>query len=170
MTLTRTIRALELRSFTIRVQTLLANDMSAGHHHRGIVIRRLLLGHGTHKDAMENVGGGQRNRHRHFLGRRPVGAVDAHDLLCLGEQRERDASRGCGDEERGFGAEAEERAEFLGEGVGGFAPGGFVVEKGVVGARVDVLVVRECAHQLADFTRVAVLEVLEGGLGILEGC
>lgn len=170
MTLTRTIRTLKLGPLTIRIETLLTNDMGARHHHRRIAIRRLLLADGADKNTVKDIRRRQRNRHRHFLGRRPVRAVDPHDFLSLCEQREGDAACGCGDEERGFWGQAEQGAEFFDEGGCGFVPGGFVVEEGVVGGVVDVLVVGEGAHQLADFARVAVLEVFEGCLGVLEGC
>ena len=168
MTLAGTVRALELGALAVGVEALLADDVSAGHHHGGVAIGGLLLADGAHEDAMKNIGRRQRDRHRHLLRRRPVRPVDPHDLRCLRQQRQRDAPcRRC-HEQRRLRREPQQRAELFREGARCVVPGGVVVEERAVRRFVDVLVEWERAHQLADFGGVARLEVFEAGLGILQ--
>ena len=54
---------------------------------------------------------------------RPFCSSFLHQVLQFQEGGEGDGAGGCGDVERGVGGEAEERAEFPGEGCGYFFPG-----------------------------------------------
>ena len=167
-TLAGAIRALELGALAIGIQALLADDMGAGHHHGGVGVGGLLLADGAHEDAMKDVGRRQRDGHGHLLGRGPVRPVDAHDLGRLGQQRQRDAPGRRGHEQRRLRRQPQQRAELFREGARRVVPRGVVVEQRAVRRLVDVLVERECAHQLADFGGVARLEIFEAGLGVLE--
>ena len=50
VTLVGTIRTLEPAALGMPTQTLVRNDMSAGHHHWRVLIGCLFFGYGTNKD------------------------------------------------------------------------------------------------------------------------
>ncbi len=100
MALPGTIRALEPTALAQLAQTLLRDHVPARHHHRRILVRRLLLGNRADKDGVEVVGRGQRDldlcvalsQHRQSYGmmdkaygkfvlRRPFRSLLFHDSL-----------------------------------------------------------------------------------------
>ena len=59
MALPRTIGALESTALAQLTKTFLRDHVSARHHHRRILVCRLLLGNRADEDGMEVVGWGQ---------------------------------------------------------------------------------------------------------------
>jgi len=57
MTFPWTVRTFEpaTPTFTQSHQRFVRYDVTAGHHHRRVVVRRLFLGHGTDEDRVEMV-------------------------------------------------------------------------------------------------------------------
>jgi hypothetical protein len=74
------------------VETILSDNMSTHHHHRRVVLGRLLLGHGARKDRVVPVLGRHGDLDRQLIRLAPPTFALAHDLAALLDPRERPAA------------------------------------------------------------------------------
>lgn len=143
--------------------------MATRHHHGGILIGGLLLTDGADEDGMELVARRQGDLDGQLLRRRPLGPLILHDRLQLEQGGQGDGARGGGDVERRAGRQAEQGAEFAGEGGRQVVPGAGGEEEAAVRAGGEVGLVGERAGEPAQLGEVAGLEVGEVPARVEEG-
>ena len=146
--------------------------MPTRHHHRRVVVRGLLLAHGTHEDGVKAVRGRQRHLDGQLRGGGPGRAVARLDLVELLERGQGDGAGGGGGEERGRGRQREQRAELRREGAGrrrGRVRLARRREQRPVRRPPDVGHVRERPEQLPRLRRVAPRELREGAPRVGDG-